>query len=57
MRMLTKIILGAVAGGTLGFGCYKLVGCPTGGCPLTSNPWLSTAYGMAAGAPISRSFR
>ncbi len=55
--MLTRIILGAVAGGVLGFGWYKLVGCPTGGCPLTSNPWLSTLYGMAVGALIATSYR
>ena len=55
--MLTKLILGAVAGGALGFGWYKLVGCSTGACPLTSNPWISTAYGMAVGALIASSFR
>lgn len=50
MRMLTRIIIGAVAGGALGFGWYKLVGCPGGGCPLTSNPWISTIWGGAIGA-------
>lgn len=55
--MLTKLILGAVAGGALGFGWHKLVGCSTGACPLTRNPWISTAYGMAVRALIASSFR
>lgn len=55
--MLTKLILGAVFGGAFGFGWHKLVGCSTGACPLTSNPWISTAYGMAVGAVIGSSFR
>lgn len=55
--MLTRILLGTVAGGALGFGWYKLVGCSTGTCPLTSNPWISTAYGMIVGAMIASSFR
>lgn len=57
MLMLTKILLGTVARGALGFGWYKLVGCSTGTCPLTSNPWISTAYGMIVGAMIASSFR
>lgn len=57
MRMLTRILIGGVAGGVLGFGWYKLVGCPGGGCPLTSNPWISTAYGMIVGAMIASSSR
>jgi Family of unknown function (DUF6132) len=55
--MLTKILIGAVAGGALGLGCYKLVGCSTGACPLTSNPWITTAYGMIVGAVLASSFR
>ena len=56
MHMLTRTLIGAVAGGALGFGWYKLVGCSTGACPLTSNPWISTLYGMAVGVLIASSF-
>jgi len=57
MNMLTRIIIGAVAGGALGLGWYKVVGCPGGGCPLTSNPWISMAWGMAIGVLAASSFR
>ena len=57
MRMLTRLLIGLVAGGAMGFGWYKLVGCSTGACPLTSNAWISTAYGMAVGVLLATSFR
>jgi hypothetical protein len=50
-----RYILGAVIGGLLGFGYYKLVGCSTGTCPLSSNPWISTVYGMIMGAMLAGS--
>lgn len=46
-------ILGMVIGGAAGFAYYKLVGCSTGTCPITSNPWVSTLYGAAMGALVS----
>jgi Family of unknown function (DUF6132) len=49
------VILGTALGAVLGFGWYKLVGCSTGACPITSNPWISTFYGAAMGFLISRS--
>jgi gas vesicle protein len=55
--MITKIIIGVVIGGVLGFAAYRFVGCGTGACPLTSNPWISTLYGMLVGALIGSSFR
>ena len=50
------VITGAVIGGALGFGYYKVVGCATGACPLTSNPWISTIYGMCVGGLIGSAF-
>ena len=55
--MILKLILGLVIGGGLGFACYKLVGCSTGTCPLTSNPVISSSYGAIVGALIATSFR
>jgi hypothetical protein len=43
------LIIGAVVGGLLGYGFYRLVGCKTGGCPLTSKPWTSVLYGVMVG--------
>ena len=47
---------GVVIGAALGFAYYKLVGCSTGACPLTSNPWVATIYGAVLGAVVSLSF-
>jgi len=33
-----------------GFLFYRFVGCKTGACPITSNPWISTIYGAIIGA-------
>ena len=51
--MISRILIGAVVGGGLGFGWYQLVGCPTGACPLTSNPFISTLFGVAMGVLIA----
>ncbi len=37
--------LGALAG----FAYFKFIGCRTGVCPITSNPWISTGYGALLG--------
>ena len=55
--MTLRILIGAVVGAGLGFGWYKLVGCSTGACPLTSNPWISTLYGMFLGGLIATNFK
>jgi hypothetical protein len=54
--MILRIIIGVILGGGLGFGWYKLVGCSTGTCPLTSNPVISTIFGAVFGALLATSF-
>lgn len=51
--MIIRFILGAVIGGSLGFLYYKKVGCPTGTCPITKNPYISTIYGAVMGVMLS----
>lgn len=55
--MIVRIIIGVVVGGALGFVYQRVVGCSTGTCPLTSNPWVATIYGMVMGALIGSSAR
>ena len=50
---LWKRVAGAVIGGVLGFAYYKFIGCATGACPITSNPWISTGYGAVLGLLIA----
>jgi hypothetical protein len=49
-----RVIAGVVVGAVLGFGYHKLVGCSTGACPITANPWISTFYGAFMGFLFSR---
>ena len=50
-----RYLFGALIGGVAGFAYYKLVGCSTGTCPLTSNPWMSTVYGSVMGCLVAGS--
>lgn len=47
MNNLIRPLLGALVGAGVGFAMYKFVGCKTGACPLTANPWISMLiYGL-----------
>lgn len=48
-KYLLKPVLLGLAGALLGFGYYYFVGCRSGTCPITSNPYISTAYGTILG--------
>ncbi|MGH9615035.1 MAG: DUF6132 family protein [Bryobacteraceae bacterium] len=54
--MIPRILIGAAVGAVLGFAWHKLVGCSSGACPLTSNPFISTLYGTVVGALVAGSF-
>ena len=47
-------IIPVIIGAAGGFLYYKLVGCATGTCPITSNPWSSTIYGAVLGLLVSQ---
>lgn len=50
---MTKVLIGVLLGGGIGF----LVGywgkCASGACPLTSNPYISTIIGAVIGLLIT----
>jgi len=47
--MAIRLIIGLAVGGVLGYGWYRLVGCSTGACPLTSTPLRAISYGALMG--------
>lgn len=48
-----KLLLFPLIGAVVGFAYYRIVGCSSGGCPITSNPYISTAYGAVLGLLMS----
>ena len=43
MSMLWRSVIGAVVGAVVGLLMYRFVGCRTGACPLTANPYIAMA--------------
>jgi hypothetical protein len=50
MRSILFMAAPVVAGAALGFTYYHYIGCASGACPITGNPFVSTAYGGIIGA-------
>jgi len=50
-------ISGILTGTAGGFLYYYFIGCSTGTCPLTSNPWLTMLWGATVGYLLSDMFR
>jgi len=46
---LHKRILYVFLGAAGGYAYYHFIGCSSGACPISSDPWISTFYGMAMG--------
>jgi hypothetical protein len=55
--MTLRIILFVLGGAVLGFGFHRVIGCRTGACPITANPYVSTLYGALVGFLLSGSLR
>jgi|WetSurMetagenome_2_1015567.scaffolds.fasta_scaffold303334_2 hypothetical protein len=49
IAFLTARALPVLIGGAGGYLYYRFIGCKTGACPLTGNPWISTLYGALIG--------
>lgn len=50
-------IIGFLVGAVSGYLYYYFVGCSTGTCPITSNPWRMTLYGSLMGMLLFDMFR
>jgi hypothetical protein len=48
-----RYLLGGILGAGAGFAYYFFVGCRTGTCPITANPFMSAGYGALIGLVIS----
>ena len=42
-------LIGLAAGAIGGYAYYYFIGCNTGSCPLTSNPYISVLFGAVIG--------
>ncbi|MCL4510719.1 MAG: DUF6132 family protein [Bacteroidetes bacterium] len=47
-KNLTKVLF-VVVGAIAGYAYYHFIGCATGTCPITGNPYVSTMYGGLMG--------
>jgi len=50
-------IIGLAVGALGGYIYYVQVGCVSGTCAITSNPWMSTAWGAAFGYLVFDMFK
>lgn len=55
--MIGPIALFVFGGAVLGFGYQRLIGCRSGACVITSNPYVSTLYGALIGYLVSGGMR
>jgi hypothetical protein len=55
--MILRILLFVLVGAALGFGYQRLIGCRSGMCVITSNPYVATLYGAVMGYLVSGGLR
>ncbi|MEE9390216.1 MAG: hypothetical protein V3U91_03145 [Candidatus Aminicenantaceae bacterium] len=50
---MIKLVIGAFVGGLIGFLYYRFIGCKSGVCFITRNPYISTIYWAVLGALVA----
>ena len=48
-KMFLTTLAYVVGGGVVGFAYHKIVGCRSGACPITANPYISSICGALMG--------
>ncbi len=51
-RVAARVAILGVLGAGAGLAYWWYVGCETGGCPITSNPFLTAGFGAAFGLTL-----
>ncbi len=54
---MLRAALFVIVGAALGLAYQRVIGCRTGTCPITSNPWIATIYGAVMGLLLSGAYR
>lgn len=49
LTLIQKRVLAATAGTIAGYAYYHFIGCASGTCAITSNPYISSIYGAVMG--------
>ncbi len=53
LNIAIRIVIGAVVGALVCLAYYKFVGCRTGTCPITSDPYASALFGIVVGGMLA----
>ncbi len=55
--MILRMVLFVLGGAAVGLAYQRFVGCRTGACMITSNPYVATLYGALMGYLVSGGVR
>jgi hypothetical protein len=56
-KKMFAIIIGVLAGGVVGFLYYRFIGCRSGTCIISGNPYISTVYWAVLGGIVANLLR